>query len=133
MILLETVVIGCILIILDGKGVLTIFLVDLSNAFLGLCDVADSVGVDVKLDGGFEEFDAFCGVNLFFHVGSLLVEIGSLSPLAKFVALDALDIGPGCIVPTLCKFVVGCCLFEEFDGLLSTLGFVGHDVSEKGT
>lgn len=133
MILLETVVISCVLIIFDGQGVLAIFLVDLSNAFLGLCDVADSVGVDVELNGGFEEFDAFCGVDLLFHVGGLLIEICRLSSLAKFVALNALDVGSGCIVPTLCEFVVGCSLFEELDGLLSALGFVGHDVSEEGT
>ena len=101
LVLLETVVISCVLIILDGEGVLSIFLVDLSDALLGLGDVADPVGVDVELDGGFEEFDAFCGVDLFFHVGGFLIEICRLSSLAQLVALDALYVGSGRIVPAL--------------------------------
>lgn len=49
-VLLETVVLCGLAIVLDGEGVLPIFLVDLGDAFLGLGYVRHSVGGDVELD-----------------------------------------------------------------------------------
>lgn len=82
LVLFKAVVIRSILIILNGEGILPIFFVDLSNAFLGLGNIADTIGVDVELYGCFEEFDALSRVDLFFDVCCFLVEICSLASLA---------------------------------------------------
>ncbi len=99
---------------------------------MSLSDIGHAIGVDIELDRGLQKFDAFCCIDLFLDVGSLLVEIGSLSTLAEFVALDALDVGLGGIIPSLGEFVVGCGLFEKLDGFLSAFAFIGHDVAEEG-
>jgi hypothetical protein len=60
LILFQTVVLGCVLVVLDGQRVLSVALVDLGDALLGLGDVGDAIGGNVELDGGLQELDALC-------------------------------------------------------------------------
>jgi hypothetical protein len=99
LVLFQTIVVGSVLVVFYGKSKLSIFFVDLGNTLLCFGNVGHPVGADVKLDGGLKELNALGSVHLFLYVGSLLVEVGCLTALAKPVALHAFKVGSGSVVP----------------------------------
>ena len=111
--------ISCVLVHLHCQSILAIFLVNLCNSFFGFGHVAHPIRKDVEFNGRLQKLYALCGqigstcgVDLFLHIGGLLIEVCSLASFTHFIAFHALDVGFGGVVPPFGQFVVGGCLFE---------------------